>query len=1321
MSKRKKCLISCMICILILGCIIGFSGVKKASKGSMNAEDCIRVQNDTQYIQYAYTVKNIDGKDYATNVYIQGVYSDQKSDPSDRVALTTDVVVPNELNGYPVYSIGDGGYCNNITDYSDGFFKDTKIKALLNVDLSNCKSLYRLNDGCFVDKSYVVVVVPKNVKFVGKNCFSYTSEMTVKCQNPNICFEGEATNVSNSFKFETYANSTAKEFYGNRAKIAYGNEDSVVKFTLGCSVDSNFSQENVLNTYAWVVMDDESMADTATVNVPVLQHRDFQGYFTEPDGKGTQIFDSEGKLVFKNLDQTKFTGSVELYAYHTLREAEITFHKNLKGSKDTEVHTAVYSCDFPKTSFSETGYTLKSWNTKSDGSGETIALSGITDIDNVERGSNNAIKTLYAQWSANRYKVTLNDELGETINTIDIYVTFGQPYSDSSFYKPTKTGYTFLGWYTEDGTEIKESDLVTIARDHILNAKWSKNVYCLTLNANNGSTETDKIKISYDKSEKVIECPFKKIGYHFVGWSCDKQGSNPFTKVSKVTKDQTLYAVWKPNEYNATFIANNTSSSKAAEYEQSLYNNENDTDKYSFAGWTVGSKEVYRTLDDQNNGKSEPTYKKGDAIPYEFTNDVTFVAVWNLKPSITIDSEDKVTVKINQTKSLEGEECLYCSNGFSITSIKSSIDDFKTITSISLNTASGKVIGSSDGSDLKGTWLLNKSNDKKENYVIKIVTTPNVYSIYYGVDFDGPFASTYEYGKGLSALPTNVTCTQNGMKFSYWEDMATGERTDSIPKAAHRDYYLLAHFDTIKYTINTDLDGGAFRVNGKKIPSYCYKFNEKITLTNEVLKTGYTFVGWYCQETNNLITQIDPSKCQNWNIKAIWKSKAYLTQTDYQVALNNDSASDRLLLSADTNNKLYYYGTLTSIEKQIYTTICSSYLNSNTLCPIDTLRLKSKTEFTRENVLNACYAVILDHPELFWINAFSVSTVAQRSDGGYICIVVPQETYDIGSCRADAKEYDNNFSVVKTALDKNGINKKKSFYDKLKIIYQYIAKTYSYRTGSRIMSADTDDETRAVGYMLSHKEGCCVSYAKMVQLLCNQYGIPCVLVHSDTHMWNEIKMENGKWYLLDATWDDNGSSASNNYFLKGSNVIKDDKDHTVRKSYFNDSSGNPITTFVTYDIPQIEKNAYDNNVISKSKKTNRVSKKGVTYTISGKNAVVSKVTNKKLKKATVLAKVKIGKKTYKVVGINKNVFKGCKKLKSVTIKSTTLKQIGSNAFKGCKNLKKITIKSKKIKKIGKNAFKGIHKKAVFKVPKKQKKKYTKLLKKAGLKKTMKVK
>lgn len=53
----------------------------------------------------------------------------------------------------------------------------------------------------------------------------------------------------------------------------------------------------------------------------------------------------------------------------------------------------------------------------------------------------------------------------------------------------------------------------------------------------------------------------------------------------------------------------------------------------------------------------------------------------------------------------------------------------------------------------------------------------------------------------------------------------------------------------------------------------------------------------------------------------------------------------------------------------------------------------------------------------------------------------------------------------------------------------------------------------------------------------------------------------------------------------------------------------------------------------------------------------------------------------KVTAIGNNAFKGCKKLKKVSINSVYLTTIGKSAFGNCKKLKKVVIKSKKLKKL----------------------------------------
>lgn len=135
--------------------------------------------------------------------------------------------------------------------------------------------------------------------------------------------------------------------------------------------------------------------------------------------------------------------------------------------------------------------------------------------------------------------------------------------------------------------------------------------------------------------------------------------------------------------------------------------------------------------------------------------------------------------------------------------------------------------------------------------------------------------------------------------------------------------------------------------------------------------------------------------------------------------------------------------------------------------------------------------------------------------------------------------------------------------------------------------------------------------------------------------------------------------------------------------------------------------------------------KGATYKVTGakvKNPTVTYVKPKKnVKKVSIPATITVKGVKYKVTAVSKDAFKNNKKVKQVTI-DKNVKNIGKNAFYGCKNLKKVTIKTTKLtqKTVGKNAFKGIHKKATIKVPKKKLNAYKKLLKNAGISKSVKV-
>ena len=185
------------------------------------------------------------------------------------------------------------------------------------------------------------------------------------------------------------------------------------------------------------------------------------------------------------------------------------------------------------------------------------------------------------------------------------------------------------------------------------------------------------------------------------------------------------------------------------------------------------------------------------------------------------------------------------------------------------------------------------------------------------------------------------------------------------------------------------------------------------------------------------------------------------------------------------------------------------------------------------------------------------------------------------------------------------------------------------------------------------------------------------------------------------------------------NVIKKGENAVV---YFGEGLCGLTTTIICNKDSFAYKYAKENNLPIKllsgkenpsddSKQNNTTpAKKGTTLTISSKKikikvtssskknptVTITKFTDKKAKKLTIPATVKVKGVTYKVTAVSDKAFKGNKKLTTVTIGSNVTK-IGKEAFAGCKNLKKITVTAGKLKTISKNAFKGINKKVTITV------------------------
>lgn len=115
---------------------------------------------------------------------------------------------------------------------------------------------------------------------------------------------------------------------------------------------------------------------------------------------------------------------------------------------------------------------------------------------------------------------------------------------------PTRDGYTFGGWFTDNGTFKKEfTERKMPSGTTKLYAKWTANEYTVTFKVNGGNElEADKQtkKLTFDKTYGELPTP-EKTGYGFRGWFTAADGGDEITAdtVVKITANQTLYAHWE--------------------------------------------------------------------------------------------------------------------------------------------------------------------------------------------------------------------------------------------------------------------------------------------------------------------------------------------------------------------------------------------------------------------------------------------------------------------------------------------------------------------------------------------------------------------------------------------------------------------------------------------------------------------------------------------------------------------------------------------------------------------------------------------------------
>jgi len=154
--------------------------------------------------------------------------------------------------------------------------------------------------------------------------------------------------------------------------------------------------------------------------------------------------------------------------------------------------------------------------------------------------------TLYAKWNSVLYDIFYETYGGVIESNPSTYTIETE---DLTLNEPTKEGHTFLGWYSSGDYVGQEITVITKGTTGIINlyAKWQKNQYIITFDAN-GGTPVDKITSDFDSEIPIPEDP-TRTGYTFVGW-------DPELPIRIPSENLRLIAKWQINQYTINFDAN---------------------------------------------------------------------------------------------------------------------------------------------------------------------------------------------------------------------------------------------------------------------------------------------------------------------------------------------------------------------------------------------------------------------------------------------------------------------------------------------------------------------------------------------------------------------------------------------------------------------------------------------------------------------------------------------------------------------------------------------------------------------------------------------
>ena len=361
----------------------------------------------------------------------------------------------------------------------------SKVSSNTPVKITNNQTLYARYTPKKID--YLVRYDQENAQdanYTTKETITLNADMDSDVTVTPKTYTGFKTPAKQKITIKESGNSVTFQYKRNVAKIKLNANGGVLNADAGYNAKFSLKDDGTVltngNIYYQKLKHEQALGTSGLANPDNKNYLNLKktGYripnksewCTKADGTGKCYQDDNSAENDPTYTSATFCNTnsgnceITLYVHWVARTYTVTFVKNDNSDDNAGTRTVTYDTKYGSLpTVSRTGYTFTGWFT---------AASGGTQVTSDTTVKITEAQTLYAHWTPNKYTVTFIKNDGTSNNAGTSNVTFGSAYG--TLPTPSRTGYTFSGWYTaaSGGTRIIDSTKVSNASNHNLYAHW---------------------------------------------------------------------------------------------------------------------------------------------------------------------------------------------------------------------------------------------------------------------------------------------------------------------------------------------------------------------------------------------------------------------------------------------------------------------------------------------------------------------------------------------------------------------------------------------------------------------------------------------------------------------------------------------------------------------------------------------------------------------------------------------------------------------------------------------------------------------------------